>query len=225
MFKKIIPLIIGLILILFATLEIRNWDDKFENPGYINFLEGNRLVNEAIDENKMESYKKALEEYKIAMETNEDINIKKNYEIVEKMLQEQENENQQNNEDQKDDQNDQDNKDQQDKQDEQNQDDKNNENNENNEEQQDNQNEENNKDQNNQDNQDNQTQQDDKNQDGENNENQQDSSMSPEELEAQQKEEELKAILQRLEGNEKQAFKNNERVMNMSENKNSENRW
>ena len=31
--------------------------------------------------------------------------------------------------------------------------------------------------------------------------------------------------MQRLEGNEKQAFKNNERVLNTSENKNSENRW
>ncbi len=40
-----------------------------------------------------------------------------------------------------------------------------------------------------------------------------------------QKEEELRSIMQRLEGNEKQAFKNNERVLNTSENKNSENRW
>ena len=49
--------------------------------------------------------------------------------------------------------------------------------------------------------------------------------LTPEERAMKQKEEELRSIMQRLEGNEKQAFKNNERVLNTSENKNSENRW
>lgn len=40
-----------------------------------------------------------------------------------------------------------------------------------------------------------------------------------------EKEEELKSILNRLEGNEKQAFKNNEKILKDSNNTNNESRW
>jgi len=152
MLKKVLVLLLGISLIIFGILKLKR-DKAIEEPGYLKFMNGNSLVKE----NKT---KEALEEYKLAMDTNEDINIKKNFEIIKNRVEE-EKENQQDN--------------QENKSDSQNSNEK--------------------------------------------------KELTPEERAMKQKEEELRSIMQRLEGNEKQAFKNNERVLNTSENKNSENRW
>lgn len=208
MFRKILVLLLGIFLIIFGILKLKR-DKAIEEPGYLKFMNGNSLVKE----NKT---KEALEEYKLAMDTNEDINIKKNFEIIknkveeEKQNQQQDQQNKNNsqdnnkqNEQQKNEQNNKDEKDNQ--QDNQKQDG----NQKNDEKQQQNQ-------QNQQDNQENKSDSQNSNEKKE---------LTPEERAMKQKEEELRSIMQRLEGNEKQAFKNNERVLNTSENKNSENRW
>lgn len=196
MFKKVLVLLLGILLIIFGILRLKR-DKAVEEPGYLKFMSGNSLVKE----NKT---KEALEEYKLAMDTNEDINIKKNFEIIKNKVDE-EKQNQQ-----------------QDNQQNQDQDQKNNENQQQNQ-QQDQQDKNNSQDNNKQQ----QNQQENQN-DSQNNEPNKGSTpkeLTPEEKAMKQKEEELRSIMQRLEGNEKQAFKNNERVLNTSENKNSENRW
>lgn len=173
MFKKILVLLLGIALIVFGVMRLKK-DKVIEEPGYLKFMNGNSLVKE----NKI---KEALEEYKLAMDTNRDINIKKNFEIVKNKVEEKK-QNQQ--------------KDQQN-------------------------NEQNNEDKND-------SQNSNKKSDTQNNEQNKENTpkeLTPEEKTMKQKEEELRSILQRLEGNEKQAFKNNERVLNTSENKNNENRW
>ncbi|WP_298065396.1 hypothetical protein [uncultured Cetobacterium sp.] len=233
MFKKVLVLLLGILLIIFGILRLKR-DKAVEEPGYLKFMNGNSLVKE----NKT---KEALEEYKLAMDTNEDINIKKNFEIIKNKVDEekqnQQQDNQQNqDQDQKNNENQQQNQ-QQDQQDKNNSQDNNKQNDQKN-------NEQNNKDkkddqQNNQKQDENQNKKDDNNNNQQQNqqENQNDSQnnepnkgstpkeLTPEEKAMKQKEEELRSIMQRLEGNEKQAFKNNERVLNTSENKNSENRW
>ena len=75
------------------------------------FLKGNSYVylgDNSQDKNK-EFYEKALEEYKLAMKTSDDINIKKNYELtlkkLEDMSKQQNQNNQQNQEDKQEKQN------------------------------------------------------------------------------------------------------------------------
>ncbi|MHA5067552.1 hypothetical protein [Cetobacterium somerae] len=218
MFKKVLVLLLGILLIIFGILRLKR-DKAVEEPGYLKFMNGNSLVKE----NKT---KEALEEYKLAMDTNEDINIKKNFEIIKNKVDEekqnQQQDNQQNqDQDQQDKNNSQDNNKQNDqKNNEQNNKDKK-------DDQQNNQKQDEN--QNKKDNNNNQQQNQQENQnDSQNNEPNKGSTpkeLTPEEKAMKQKEEELRSIMQRLEGNEKQAFKNNERVLNTSENKNSENRW
>lgn len=219
MFKKVLVLLLGILLIIFGILRLKR-DKAVEEPGYLKFMSGNSLVKE----NKT---KEALEEYKLAMDTNEDINIKKNFEIIKNKVDEEKQNQQQDNQQNQD----------QDQQDKNNSQDNNKQNVQKN-------NEQNNKDkkddqQNNQKQDENQNKKDDNNNNQQQNqqENQNDSQnnepnkgstpkeLTPEEKAMKQKEEELRSIMQRLEGNEKQAFKNNERVLNTSENKNSENRW
>lgn len=189
MFKKILLLILGVLLSILSFLEFKKSIKKTENIGYTKFLSANKLV----EENKL---KEAIEEYKVALDNNTDINIKKNYELA---LKQSENE-----QSQKQEQNDEQNK-EQNKQDSQNG--------------ESNQNKEQNQGQ-------------DKNDEAESNEsNKQDSQdtknqqKGEEKSEEDQKADELRSIMQRLEGNEKRAFKNNEKVLNTSENKDSENRW
>lgn len=221
MFKKVLVLLLGISLIIFGILKLKR-DKAIEEPGYLKFINGNSLVKE----NKT---KEALEEYKLAMDTNEDINIKKNFEIIKNKVedekQNQQQDNNQENQDQKNNENQQQNqqKDQQnnkDKKDNPQDNQKQSENQKNNENQQQNQQE--NK-QNKNDSQDNNEKNDKQN--NEQNKGSAPKELTPEEKAMKQKEEELRSIMQRLEGNEKQAFKNNERVLNTSENKNSENRW
>lgn len=184
MFKKIFLFILGVILSLFSFLEFKKSMNKTENIGYTKFLSGNKLV----EENKI---KEAIEEYKLALDNNNDINIKKNYELA---LKQQENQQQSDQQDQNKKDNQEQNKNQQ---------------------QSDQENGNNNENKNNQSDQNN----------NENNSENNKQTQSEQQQQDQQKADELKSIMQRLEGNEKRAFKNNERVLNMSEDKNSENRW
>ena len=242
-----------------SLYEEKKYKEITETPSTEYFIRGNSyafLGDEAVQQNPEEAiknYKAALEEYKLAMKTSSDINIKKNYEIVLKKIEDLNNQNQQNQDNQKDkqDQNkDQDNKqDQQNKENQQNQDKQNdkqdqNKDQDNKQDQQNNQNQKNqdkqndkqdqNKDQDNkQDQQNNQNQQ---NQDKQNdkqdqNKDQNDKQNSIPQGEVQPidskddvREGEVRAILKRLEGNEKQSFKNNERVINIDTG-NSNNRW
>lgn len=252
-----------------SLYEEKKYKDITETPSTEYFIRGNSyafLGDEAVQKNPEEAikaYKAALEEYKLAMKTSSDVNIKKNYEIVLKKIKDLNNQNQQNQEKQKDkqDQNkDQDNKqDQQNKENQQNQDNKQDQQNNQNQQNQDKQNEKQNqnKDQDNKQNQQNQQNQDkqnekqDQNKDQDNKQNQQNQDkqnekqdqnkdqdneengkqnsvpqgeVQPIDSKDEGRESEVRAILKRLEGNEKQSFKNNERVINIDTG-NSNNRW
>ncbi|MEG1450998.1 MAG: hypothetical protein RSA57_09415 [Cetobacterium sp.] len=182
MFKKSLIFLLSFILISLSFIEYNKWKKPIENLGYSHFIEGNKLVKEKPQE--------ALEQYKLAMEYNKDLNIKKNYEIAAKQNQQQkdkEKQEQQGKNNQKEQQN------------------------QNSSEQDQSNNKNTKQDQNSEQQQPPQQQKQD--QDNKKNE------------KYDQKKEELNSILQRLEGNEKQAFKNNEKILNSSENKDSENRW
>ena len=188
MFKKSLIFLLSFILISFSFIEYNKWKKPIENLGYANFIEGNKLVKENPQE--------ALEQYKLAMEHNKDLNIKKNYEIADKKNQQQKEKEQQDKQEQQDQNN-------QKKQ--QNKDEKSND-----------QDQSNNKNTKQDQNSEQQPQPQQKQKQGQDNEKSE---------KYDQKKEELNSILQRLEGNEKQAFKNNEKILNSSENKDSENRW
>ena len=206
------------------------------------FIRGNSyafLGDEAAQQNPEEAiknYKTALEEYKLAMKTSNDLNIKKNYEIVLKKIEAlNNNQNQQNQDKQNDKQdqnNEQDNKQNQQNQDKQNdkQDQNNEQDNKQNQQNQDKQNDkqDQNNEQDNKQNQQNQDKQNDK-QDQNNEQNSKQNNIPQGEVQPidskdEGREGEVRAILKRLEGNEKQSFKNNERVINIDTG-NSNNRW
>lgn len=221
---------------------IENESDEFFLRGNSYTFLGDSLIKENPEETK-KNYKLALEEYKKAMKQSDDINIKKNYEIVLKKIEDLEKEQQQNQDNQNKQDNQQENKDKnQQNQNNQNQD-KNNQNNKDNQEQNNSQNN-NNQDKNNQNdqqqnqqgNQENNKQQD-KNQQNNSGENQENSNQPQDKNQGSGastgdikdskediKKNEIGVILKRLEGNEKQSFKNNERVMNI-ETGNSNNKW
>ena len=262
-----------------SLYEEKKYKEITETPSTEYFIRGNSyafLGDEAVQQNPEEAiknYKAALEEYKLAMKTSSDVNIKKNYEIVLKKIEDLNNQNQQNQDNQKDkqDQNkDQDNKqDQQNKENQQNQDkqdqnkdqdnkqdQQNNQNQQNQDKQDQNKDQDNKQDQQNNQNQQNQDKQNDKQdqnkdqdnkQDQQNNQNQQNQDkqndkqdqnkdqndkqnsipqgeVQPIDSKDDVREGEVRAILKRLEGNEKQSFKNNERVINIDTG-NSNNRW
>ena len=183
-----------------SLYEEKKYKEITETPSTEYFIRGNSyafLGDEAVQQNPEEAikfYKAALTEYKLAMKTSGDVNIKKNYEIVLKKIEDLNNQNQQNQNKQND------------KQDQ-------------------------NKDQDNKQNQQNQQNQDkqDQNKDQDNKENGKQNSVPQGEVQPiDSKDEgrkgEVRAILKRLEGNEKQSFKNNERVINIDTG-NSNNRW
>lgn len=179
MFKIVSLFILGIGLSVFSVFNLKKSMDKTENIGYIKFLEGNRFI----EENKI---KEAIEEYKVALDNNGDVNIKKNYELALKSLENQEeksnnnSDNNKNSEDSKDSENSQKEKGESSEK---------------------------------------------ESQSSSGEQQQQNESQEGQGQKEQQKADELKSIMQRLESNEKKAFKNNERVLNKSENKDSENRW
>ena len=196
------------------------------------FIRGNSyafLGDETAQQNPEEAiknYKTALEEYKLAMKTSNDLNIKKNYEIVLKKIEAlNNNQNQQNQDKQNNKQNqnkDQDNKqDQQNNQNQQNQDKQN-------DKQDQNKDQDNKQDQQNNQKQQNQDKQNDKQDQNKDQNDKQNSipqgEVQPIDSKDEGRDGEVRAILKRLEGNEKQSFKNNERVINIDTG-NSNNRW
>lgn len=180
-----------------SLYEEKKYKEITETPSTEYFIRGNSyafLGDEAVQQNPEEAiknYKAALEEYKLAMKSSDDLNIKKNYEIVLKKIENLNNKQNQDKENNKQDQNN-----EQDKQNQQNQQNQNNENNK--------------QDQNNE-------------QDGKQN-NIPQGGVQPIDSKDDGREGEVRAILKRLEGNEKQSFKNNERVINIDTG-NSNNRW
>ena len=210
-----------------SLYEEKKYKEITETPSTEYFIRGNSyafLGDEAVQQNPEEAiknYKAALEEYKLAMKSSDDLNIKKNYEIVLKKIenlnnkQNQQNQQNQNNENNKQDQNN-----EQDKQNQQNQQNQNSENN-----KQDQNNEQDKQNQQNQQNQNNENNKQDQNneQDGKQN-NIPQGGVQPIDSKDDGREGEVRAILKRLEGNEKQSFKNNERVINIDTG-NSNNRW
>lgn len=227
----------------------KNYEEVIKSTVEEGFLKGNSYVylGDNSPEKSREFYEKALEEYKLAMKKSDDINIKKNYELTLKKLENINNQqNQQNNQENKDNQ-DKENKEKQEKNNQnQNSQDNSNEN-KNNQEQNNSQNNEENQEKNQtsnieensqekdsqneqQDNQNNSSEEEKQSQEkkSQSEESQQNSGSNPKEMKEPTQEEireqEARAILKRLEGNEKQSFKNNERVMNINSN-NPANRW
>lgn len=204
----------------------KNYEEVTKSDVEEGFLKGNSYVylgDNSQDKNK-EFYEKALEEYKLAMKTSDDINIKKNYELTLKKLEDMSNQQNQDNQ-----------QNQEDKQEKQNKENQNN----NNQNQQNNSQEKQNNEkeqesnsqpneQNNKQNEDNTQENENQNESSDKKENNQNSNTAPQNMKEPSQEEireqEVRAILKRLEGNEKQSFKNNERVMDINSN-NPSNRW
>lgn len=238
----------------------KKYDEIVKLDGDENFIKGNSYVY--LSNEKENKYKEALESYKKDMLEKDDINIKKNYEIIynlsnqqnqdskqkqenqnsDKNSENQENKNQNNSQENKENSNnsDENEKNQEDnnKQDKQNnsanQENKNEdgkqENKDNGQDKQDNKNSGNSNEKNDAENKkDKDTKSNDKNEnDSKNGENSKDfeTGKNIENSESSIKEAELKAILQRMEAEEKQAFKNNERVIYKSNSdKNNKNSW
>ena len=250
----------------------KNYEEVTKSNVEEGFLKGNSYVylgDNSQDKNK-EFYEKALEEYKLAMKTSDDINIKKNYELTLKKLedmsnqqnqdnqqnqedkQEKQNKENQNNNNQNQQNNSQENSEQnqnsKDNNNPQNQEDKSSQSNEKNQssnnkeqekkenssqEKQNNEKEQEsnsqpNEQNNNKQNEDNTQENENQNESSDKKENNQNSNTAPQNMKEPSQEEireqEVRAILKRLEGNEKQSFKNNERVMDINSN-NPSNRW
>lgn len=250
--------------LIITDYQMKNYKKVLESPVENGFLKGNSLVFiSEKNQNNIEDLKKSLEYYKEEILTNDDVNIKKNYEIIENRLKEQQqnqdnqtnDNNQQENKDKKQNQNSdknnsqsQDNKNQQNNNDNQGQDNKDkqnqeqNKNNQSNQNSNDNQNDldRNNNEQNNsQENLDNSNKEKSKNNDQEKNQNSnsenkkerennknsnsQNSSLDKPQQTKQQKE--LQLMLKNLEKNEKQSFKNNERLIGVENESDTKNRW
>lgn len=248
--------------LIITDYQMKNYKKVLESPVENGFLKGNSLVfMSEKNQNNIEDLKKSLEYYKEEILTNDDINIKKNYEIIENRLKEQQNQDNKNN-----DNNQQENKDKKQSESFDSKKDKNNNNNQQNSQNQDNKNQQNNDDNQGQDNKDNQNNQSnqnsnnnqndlDKNNDNEQNNSQenldnsdkeksknsdqeknqnsnsennknsnsQNSSLDKSQQTKQQKE--LQLMLKNLEKNEKQSFKNNERLIGVENESDTKNRW
>ena len=264
--------------LIITDYQMKNYKKVLESSVEDGFLKGNSLVfMSEKNQNNTEDLKKSLEYYKEEILTNDDINIKKNYEIIENRLKEQ----QQNQDNQNNDSNQQENKDKKQNQNSDSEKDKNNNDNQQNNQSQDNKNQQNNDDNQGQDNKDNQNnkqnqdqnkndqsnqnsndnqndldknnneqnnskenldnsdkeksknndQEKNQNSDSENekerennkNSNSQNSSLDKPQQTKQQKE--LQLILKNLEKNEKQSFKNNERLIGVENESDTKNRW
>lgn len=213
----------------------KKYEEVINSPAEENFLKGNSYVylGDNSPEKSKEYYEKALEEYKLAMKKSDDINIKKNYELTLKKLEELKNQQNQKDNSSKDQENKQD-QSSQDKSQQKNNSDQSSENNSNDQKDNQNKNEQQNNSQNSEENsQEKDSSQQDSEKNSTENSSQQEknskqnpNSSSNELKESQEdiKEQEVRAILKGLEANEKQSFKNNERVINMSDD-NPTNRW
>ena len=242
--------------LIITDYQMKNYKKVLESPVENGFLKGNSLVfMSEKNQNNTEDLKKSLEYYKEEILTNDDINIKKNYEIIENRLKEQQqnqdnknnDNNQQENKDKKQNQNSDSEKDKnnndnqrQDNKDSQNNDKQNQDQNKNNQPNQNSNNNQNDLDKNsdneqnnsqeNLDNTDkekskNNNQEKNQNSNSENNKNSnsQNSSLNKPQQTKQQKE--LQLMLKNLEKNEKQSFKNNERLIGVENESDTKNKW
>ena len=265
--------------LIITDYQMKNYKKVLESPVENGFLKGNSLVfMSEKNQNNTEDLKKSLEYYKEEILTNDDINIKKNYEIIENRLKEQ----QQNQDNKNNDNNQQENKDKKQNQNSDSEKDKNNNDNQQNNQSQDNknqQNNDNNRGQDNKDNQNNDKQNQDQNKNNQSNQNSNDNqndlnknnneqNNSQENLDNSDKEKsknndqeknqnsnsenekerennknsnsqnssldksqqtkqqkELQLMLKNLEKNEKQSFKNNERLIGVENESDTKNRW
>ena len=84
--------------LIITDYQMKNYKKVLESPVENGFLKGNSLVFMfEKNQNNTEDLKKSLEYYKEEILTNDDINIKKNYEIIENRLKEQQNQDNKNN--------------------------------------------------------------------------------------------------------------------------------
>ena len=241
--------------LIITDYQIKNYKKVLESPVENGFLKGNSLVfMSEKNQNNTEDLKKSLEYYKEEILTNNDINIKKNYEIIENRLKEQQqnqDNNQQENKDKKQSQNsdsekdknnndnqqnnqsqDQ-NKNQQNNDDNQGKDNKDNQNNKQNQDQNknnhSNQNDlnKNNNEQNNSNKEKSKNNNQDKNQNSnsENNKNSNSQNSSLDKPQQTKQQKELQLMLKNLEKNEKQSFKNNERLIGVENESDTKNKW
>ena len=241
--------------LIITDYQMKNYKKVLESPVENGFLKGNSLVfMSEKNQNNTKDLKKSLEYYKEEILTNNDINIKKNYEIIENRLKEQQqnqDNNQQENKDKKQSQNsdsekdknnndnqqnnqsqDQ-NKNQQNNDDNQGKDNKDNQNNKQNQDQnknnQSNQNDlnKNNNEQNNSNKEKSKNNNQDKNQNSnsENNKNSNSQNSSLDKPQQTKQQKELQLMLKNLEKNEKQSFKNNERLIGVENESDTKNRW
>ena len=207
----------------------KNYEEVTKSDVEEGFLKGNSYVylgDNSQDKNK-EFYEKALEEYKLAMKTSDDINIKKNYELTLKKLEDMSKQQNQNNQQNQEDKSSQSNeKNQSSNNKEQEKKENSSQEKQNNEKEQESNSQSN--EQNNKQNEDNTQENENQNESSDKKENNQNSNTAPQNMKEPSQEEireqEVRAILKRLEGNEKQSFKNNERVMDINSN-NPSNRW
>lgn len=188
--------------------ESKKYSEVLKRNGDNDFLNGNSLVKLSESKEDKDKMKESLERYKKEMIKNNDINIKKNYEIVL--------ENIKNNQSKQKDQNKEKN---QNKQNKQNKQDKQNK------QQNSKENEQKDKDSSKQskDKQKDKSKQKENNKQDKNKQNKSDKGQNSKENERSK--EEVKAVLKRLEGSEKQAFKNNEKLINVGVSKEDQNRW
>ena len=241
--------------LIITDYQMKNYKKVLESPVENGFLKGNSLVfMSEKNQNNTEDLKKSLEYYKEEILTNNDINIKKNYEIIENRLKEQQqnqDNNQQENKDKKQSQNSDSekdknnndnqqnnqsqyqNKNQQNNDDNQGKDNKDNQNNKQNQDQnknnQSNQNDlnKNNNEQNNSNKEKSKNNNQDKNQNSnsENNKNSNSQNSSLDKPQQTKQQKELQLMLKNLEKNEKQSFKNNERLIGVENESDTKNRW
>lgn len=231
--------------LIITDYQMKNYKKVLESPVENGFLKGNSLVFiSEKNQNNTEDLKKSLEYYKEEILTNDNINIKKNYEIIENRLREQQqNQNNQNNDnnqqENKNNSQSQDNKNQQNNDNNRGQDNKDNQSNQNSNNNQNNLDKNNNEQNNSQENLDNSDKEKSKNNDQEKNQNSnsknekerennknsnsQNNSLDKPQQTKQQKE--LQLILKNLEKNEKQSFKNNERLIGVENESDTKNRW
>lgn len=258
--------------LIITDYQMKNYKKVLESPVENGFLKGNSLVFiSEKNQNNIEDLKKSLEYYKEEILTNDDINIKKNYEIIENRLKEQ----QQNQDNQNNDNNQQENKDKKQNQNSDSEKDKNNNDNQQNNQSQDSKNQQNNDDNQGQDNKDNQNnkqnqdqnknnqsnqnsnnnqnnldrnnneqnnsqenldnsnkeksknsdQEKNQNSNSENNKNSNSQNSSLDKPQQTKQQKELQLMLKNLEKNEKQSFKNNERLIGVENESDTKNRW
>ncbi|WP_163469952.1 hypothetical protein [Fusobacterium sp. IOR10] len=197
--------------------ESKKYSEVLKRKGDNDFLNGNSIVKLSESKKDKDKMRESLEYYKKEMIKNNDINIKKNYEIVL--------ENIKNNQSKQKDQNKENNQKNQNKQDKQNNHDKQNKEDKQNKQQNSKENEQKDKDSSKQskDKQKDKSKQKENNKQDKNKQNKSDKGQNSKENERSK--EEVKAVLKRLEGSEKQAFKNNEKLINVGVSKEDQNRW